>query len=102
MYAIDADSGELQWRYETGESIDSAATVVNGVVYIATHVADRPLFNLQAIDAHTGVPTWKYSIEGFNPINSAVTVVEDTLFFNITIKSNEGIQDFIYALEIKK
>ena len=36
VYALDARSGELRWRYETGGDVDSSPAVVDGVVYVGS------------------------------------------------------------------
>ena len=36
VYALDAASGELRWRYETGDSVFSSPAVVDGVVYVGS------------------------------------------------------------------
>ncbi len=36
LYALDASSGELRWRYQTGHNVSSPA-VAGGVVYVGSH-----------------------------------------------------------------
>ena len=36
VYALDADSGELRWRYSTGNGVFSSPAVVDGVVYVGS------------------------------------------------------------------
>ena len=36
LYALDAGSGELVWRYLTGDDVDSSPTVADGVVYVSS------------------------------------------------------------------
>ena len=36
LYAVDAASGELLWRYETGDNVGSSPAVVDGVVYFGS------------------------------------------------------------------
>lgn len=33
MYALDAETGEILWRYASGGSVNTAPTVINGVLY---------------------------------------------------------------------
>ena len=36
VYALDAASGQLRWRYQTGNDMDSSPAVVDGVVYVGS------------------------------------------------------------------
>jgi len=37
LYAVDAQSGEEQWAFETGQGIDSSPTVADGTVFVGRH-----------------------------------------------------------------
>ena len=37
LYALDASSGGLIWRYQTGHSVSSSPAVAGGVVYVGSH-----------------------------------------------------------------
>jgi hypothetical protein len=43
---VDAASGDEQWRFQTGDYVDSSPTVVDGIVYVASDDG-----NLYAVDA---------------------------------------------------
>lgn len=45
----------LDWKYTTGGKVESAPTVVNGIVYVGS--GDN---NLYALNANTGALIWKY------------------------------------------
>src|SRR4030095_2340421 len=47
---------KLQWTYEAGESIESSAAIVDGVVYVGSAKGE-----LLAIDLHSGTMRWKYA-----------------------------------------
>jgi outer membrane protein assembly factor BamB len=49
VYALDAQSGELKWKFKTGDVVHASPAVSGGVVYIGSW--DR---NLYALDAKTG------------------------------------------------
>ena len=46
---------ELLWTFEAGESIDSSAAIVDGVVYVGTYSGE-----LVAVDLETGTERWRY------------------------------------------
>lgn len=56
VYALDANSGALLWKYQTGNAISSATTAANGVVYVGSF--DDFIYALQASN---GRVLWKYS-----------------------------------------
>ena len=37
VYALDASTGELLWRYETGDDVSSSPVVADGVVYVRSN-----------------------------------------------------------------
>jgi eukaryotic-like serine/threonine-protein kinase len=55
VYALDARSGELKWKFTTGNVVHASPAVAGGVVYIGSW--DR---NLYALDAGTGAAIWKF------------------------------------------
>ena len=46
VYALDASTGALLWKYTTGARIYSSPAVVNGMVYIGSEDADFYAFGL--------------------------------------------------------
>jgi outer membrane protein assembly factor BamB len=56
LYALDATTGKLLWKYGTGDAISfSSPAVANGIVYVGSD--DR---TLHAVDATSGKGLWKY------------------------------------------
>ena len=55
LYAFDASSGEVLWKFGTKESIESSPATANGVVYFGS---DDGYF--YAVDATTGQLKWEY------------------------------------------
>ena len=55
VYALDAATGVLRWRFAAGDVIHASPAVANGLVYIGSW--DR---NLYALDATTGRERWRY------------------------------------------
>lgn len=73
VYAVDAESGNEQWRFETGDAVWSSPTVVNGTVYIGSYDG-----NVYALDAADGTKQWEYHVGG--TVRSSPTVVNGTLY----------------------
>lgn len=55
VYAIDASTGALRWKFATGNVVHASPAVADGTVYIGSW--DRYLY---ALDAHTGALRWKF------------------------------------------
>lgn len=55
LYALDAQTGSLRWKFKTGGIIHSSPALFDGVVYIGSW--DTYLY---AIDAKTGEQKWKF------------------------------------------
>lgn len=80
IYAIDAASGTVQWRFDLPEATfwsNSSPAVVDGVVYVGSGVLGRE-GRVYALDAADGTERWR---EGFDaPMFSAPAVVDGTLY----------------------
>ncbi|HET6256171.1 MAG TPA: PQQ-binding-like beta-propeller repeat protein [Puia sp.] len=61
LYAIDAASGDLVWKFKTGGTIRSSPTWANGMVYVLS--ADTYVYALHAAD---GSLAWKYQAPADN------------------------------------
>ena len=72
VYALNATTGALIWRYSTGWSPLFSLAVVNGVVYIGANT------KVLALKADTGVPLWQQTV-GRN-IKSSPAVVNGLLY----------------------
>jgi len=59
VYALDASTGGLLWKYATGREIHSSPALANGVLYVAS--GDN---NVYALNASTGALLWKYATGG--------------------------------------
>jgi outer membrane protein assembly factor BamB len=55
VYAIDAATGRLRWKFLTGNVVHASPAVVNGTVFIGSW--DRYLY---ALDARSGALKWKF------------------------------------------
>jgi outer membrane protein assembly factor BamB len=58
LYAVDADSGTLRWKFATNGIIHTSPAIKNGTVYIGSW--DTWLY---AIDAQTGKEKWKFKTQ---------------------------------------
>ena len=56
VYAVDAKSGVLQWKFATGNVVHASPAVAGGVVFIGSFDG-----NLYALDAATGQQKWMFA-----------------------------------------
>jgi len=75
VYALDASTGALVWRYTTGYIVQSSPAVVNGVVYVGSGDG-----NMYALNASTGALVWKHASNG-STIESSPAVVNGIVYF---------------------
>src|SRR5437660_5967102 len=54
LYALNVLTGELKWKFKTGDVVYSSPAVVDGAVYVGSH--DGYLYS---VDAQTGEERWK-------------------------------------------
>lgn len=55
LYALDAASGELRWKFKTGDVVHSSPAVVQGVVYFGGWDS-----RFYAVEAKTGTEKWRF------------------------------------------
>ena len=89
VYALNANTGELKWKFEVKGSIHCSPVLYKDTLYIGSWDA-----NLYAIDIQTGKQRWKFETGtqlGFKGIESTVAVANDMVYF--------GARDpFLFAL----
>jgi len=85
VLALDAETGEQEWRYEAGGGVLSTSAVVGGSIYLGC--SDRRVYS---IDASTGEVEWDF--ETGNWVWSSPTVVGGTVYTG-------SMDGNIYALE---
>jgi outer membrane protein assembly factor BamB len=66
LYAIDPDTGTIDWQFATGGEVTTAPVVANGTVYVGS--ADERLY---AVDAATGAARWNQSLGLYRPTLAA-------------------------------
>jgi outer membrane protein assembly factor BamB len=93
VYALDAQSGALRWKFKTGNVVHASPTVADGVVYIGSW--DSFFY---ALDARTGRERWRFKtgedVQIFNQvgIQSSAVVAGGVVYF--------GCRDaYLYALD---
>jgi outer membrane protein assembly factor BamB len=59
VYALEASSGNLKWKYQTGYHVQSSPAVSEGIVYVGSK--DNYVY---ALDATTGTLKWEYATGG--------------------------------------
>lgn len=95
VYAIDAKSGNVHWKFATQDVVHASPAVHDGTVFIGSWDG-----NFYAIDAHTGEQKWQFK-GGQDPathnqigFQSSAAVVDGTVFV--------GCRDsHVYALDAK-
>jgi len=81
IYAVNADTGAVAWKFSTGDVVHASPAVVNGMVYIGSWDS-----RLYAIDADTGQQKWTFQAGEDNTIHNQVgfqsspTVVDGTVY----------------------
>ncbi|MGB9476076.1 MAG: PQQ-binding-like beta-propeller repeat protein [Candidatus Udaeobacter sp.] len=55
LYALDAMTGDLRWKFKTGDVVHASPAFVNGVVYVGSW--DSYFY---AVDAKTGKEKWRF------------------------------------------
>jgi outer membrane protein assembly factor BamB len=79
VYALNAFTGELKWKFKTDGSIHSSPVLYKNSLYIGGWDA-----NLYAIDAETGKERWRFETEkqfGFKGIESSVAIADGIVYF---------------------
>src|SRR6266404_6597655 len=55
LYSLNALTGELNWKFKTGDVVYSSPAVADGAVYVGSHDG-----HLYSIDAQTGKQRWSF------------------------------------------
>jgi outer membrane protein assembly factor BamB len=82
MYALDAATGDVRWRYAAPSSIHGAPTILNGLLYFSTcgrcghrgsRYAKQGARATIALDARNGRVVWEFPDGKYSPL-----VADDT------------------------
>lgn len=85
LYAIDAATGQLRWRFKTGGGITSGAIHDAGVLYFGSN--DHHLY---ALDLKTRQPRWK--LETGDEVNASPRLADGVLYVG-------GVDKTFYAVD---
>lgn len=55
VYAVDANTGNLKWKFKTGDVVHATPAIANGTVYVGSWDS-----NFYALDAATGKEKWRF------------------------------------------
>jgi eukaryotic-like serine/threonine-protein kinase len=69
VYALDAASGDLRWKFATGDVVHATPAVAGGLVYIGSW--DR---NFYALDAASGALRWKFQTGDDQKIHNQIGI----------------------------
>jgi outer membrane protein assembly factor BamB len=85
LYALDAQTGVIQWSFKTGDSILNAPTISDGKIYLGSNDG-----NIYVIDAQTGMELLHFSIPSSPDQNSESGVYGTPLVDSTTIYAVNG------------
>lgn len=95
VYALDAASGVLKWKFKTGNVVHASPAVSNGVVFVGSW--DR---NMYALDASSGKPLWKYQTGNDTVIYNQIGIASSAAVANGVVYF--GCRDgHFYAVDAK-
>jgi outer membrane protein assembly factor BamB len=93
VYALDAGTGALKWKFKTGDVVHASPAIADGMVFIGSW--DRYFY---AIDAVSGAEKWRFktgedaAVHNQQGIQSSAAVADGTVYF--------GCRDsHVYALD---
>ena len=95
LYAVDAETKAIRWRFQAEGAVPSSPAVVDGVVYIGSGVEDGESGYLYAVDADTGEERWRLKSPG--PVWSSPAVVGDVVYFGSD--AGDGESGYLYAID---
>ena len=73
VYCLDASTGNKEWNYTTGNSVESSPSIYNGHVYVGSWDG-----NIYCLDALTGTKIWNYTTGSL--VESSPAVVDDKVY----------------------
>jgi len=82
VYALDAGTGEVKWKFKTGDVVHASPAIADGVVFIGSW--DSYFY---ALDAATGAEKWRFKtgedaeIHNQVGIQSSAAVVDGVVYF---------------------
>jgi outer membrane protein assembly factor BamB len=86
LYALNATTGALLWKYTAGNGVGYSPAVANGGVYVGSDDD-----NLYALNATTSAPLWKYTTG--SAVRSSPAVVNGVVYVG-------SFDDNLYAFDL--
>lgn len=93
LYALDAKTGHVQWKFQSEMGGMSSPVIADGVVYVGagTSISTRSDFGaFFAVDAQTGQLRWRLSVD--RAVHSTSVIADGVVYFS----TSDG---FLYAVE---
>ena len=75
LYALDASTGALRWKLQTGDVIHASPAYADGAVYVGCRDS-----NLYAIDAQSGTEKWRVNNQGSWVIGSPAVTQDKVVY----------------------
>jgi outer membrane protein assembly factor BamB len=96
VYALDAATGTVRWKFVTGNVVHASPAVANGTVYIGSW--DR---NMYALDAASGKERWRFQTGDDTVISNQIGIASSAAVANGVVYF--GCRDgHFYAVDEKK
>lgn len=84
VYAVDLETHEARWSFQTGDEVKAAPAYANGTIYVGSY--DGKLY---ALDAATGDVRWTFDAGG--RISGAVTVIDGIAYVSTLDEVTFGV-----------
>ena len=95
VYALEAATGALKWKFATGDVVHTSPAIAGGVVYIGSF--DRYLY---ALDAGTGTMRWRFQTGDDQNIHNQIGIASSAAVANGVVYF--GCRDgHFYAIDAK-
>ena len=95
VYALNAATGALKWKFKTGDVVHASPAVANGLVYVGSWDS-----NFYAIDAASGTLRWKFATGRDTVIYNQVGIASSAAVVgaNVYFGCRDG---FLYVLDAR-
>ncbi len=78
LYALNAKTGEVKWKYKTKDKFTNSCTIYDNLVYFYQDAY------ITALEVNTGKKVWEYYVEAYNPIASPPFIIMYFIQMGIT------------------
>jgi outer membrane protein assembly factor BamB len=79
IYCLDAQTGEIRWRFKTAQQVFSSPAVANGRVYCGEGLHSDGNSSLYCLDATSGTLLWSFQTKSH--VESSPAVADDKVYF---------------------